>query len=482
MDFHQLLVRLEDAGTERGVYEATVSTVATLLDARACTLYTFDVEGFTEAASTTPVGDALFQTGGALDRVYREGTATVRTVTSPIRTGEGAFRSVAWVPIDTVGVLGVAASRPDAFDPESMTRLKTRLSATVTYAAKTFQYERELEETKRRLLSLISSVPGTIYRCLPDDDRTMTFVTKDVTELTGYRPAELIEGEVSWLSDVVSPSDREAIEDAMATARDRLEPYELTYRILTREGSERWIWETGRWVPSAGEYEGLLIDVTERRERRRRLDVLNRVLRHNLRNDLNVILGNARILAANADDEDERRAQKIQRKAEGLVSISDKARRISQLTETADATTVDVVSIVERTVGALRRDHPEITCTVSAPQILEVTALESVDLALENVLENAFLHGEGEVAVTVEHVDFEGREWARVRVRDRNPPIGDQDVSVLSERPETPLRHGSGLGLWIADWLVSKSGGRIDYRRREGENVVDVRFRTSDPG
>ncbi|MHC3438139.1 sensor histidine kinase [Natrialbaceae archaeon A-gly3] len=482
MDLDELIVRLEDAGSPADVYEATVTTVSTMSEADASAFYAFDVEGFTEVASTNANGDELFRAGGTLDRVYRDGSPTAQTMDSPVRTGGLACRSLAWIPIDTVGVLGVAASAPNAFDLGDLRRLETRLSGTVTYAVKKFQYETELEETKRQLLSLISSVPGTIYRCHPDTDRTMDFVTKDVTELTGYRPTELTEGEVSWMDDVVYPGEREAIRDAMETAKTQFEPYEMTYRIITREGSERWIREAGRWVPSAGEFEGLMIDVTDRREHRRRLNVLNRVLRHNLRNDLNVVLGNARLLAANVDGEDEHRARKIQRKAEGLTRISDKARRISQLTEADDPTTVDVVPVVEGTVDSLRQEHLDVTATVSTPSELQVTALGSIDFALGNVLENAFVHGESSVSVTVDRVTLEGREWARLRVRDRNPPIDDQNVSVLAEGPETPLEHGSGLGLWIADWLISKSGGRIDYRRRDGENVVDVFLRTADAG
>ncbi|OYR69586.1 histidine kinase, partial [Halorubrum sp. E3] len=69
-------------------------------------------------------------------------------------------------------------------------------------------------------------------------------------------------------------------------------------------------------------YTVVLSDVTERERRRQQLEVLNRILRHNLRNDAGVVHGYGEILRDRLDDPDlVRMADAIERRAGALAAL-----------------------------------------------------------------------------------------------------------------------------------------------------------------
>ena len=130
------------------------------------------------------------------------------------------------------------------------------------------------KEQTRRLETLISNLPGIVYRSRNDPDWPMEVVRGNCEALTGYSREALESGDVVWGSDVLHPDDRDEIWETVQTALAEDRPFEVTYRVRTRDGATRWMWERGRAVPSEDDaeiLEGFITDVTERRERERQL-------------------------------------------------------------------------------------------------------------------------------------------------------------------------------------------------------------------
>jgi PAS domain S-box-containing protein len=127
----------------------------------------------------------------------------------------------------------------------------------------------EARERERRLETLISNVPGVVYRREPAEPWAMEFVSGDAEELTGHAPGAFESGPVNWTGDVVHPDDRPGVGEAMQEALAAGEPFEVTYRIRTSDGTERWCWEQGRGVQGGdGELdaiEGYVTDITDYR-------------------------------------------------------------------------------------------------------------------------------------------------------------------------------------------------------------------------
>ena len=165
------------------------------------------------------------------------------------------------------------------------------LANRVEKAVERYRSERALEEHNRRLETLISNLPGIVYRCANAPGWPMSYVAGECEELVGY-PADAIErGEVSWGEDILHPGDREEVWETVQTAIEDDEPFELTYRVVDVDGDVRWIWERGRAVTGSGEHwptagdgsgataargdntslEGFITDITDRREREREL-------------------------------------------------------------------------------------------------------------------------------------------------------------------------------------------------------------------
>ncbi|WP_415378985.1 response regulator [Halosimplex sp. TS25] len=130
-----------------------------------------------------------------------------------------------------------------------------------------------LEERNRRLETLISNLPGVVYRCRNEPPWPMEFVAGECEELIGYTAAELERGAVVWGEEVLHPEDRDRMWETVQSALDAGDPFEVSYRIRTADGEVRWMWERGRAIGEDGaRIEGFITDVTERRERAQTLE------------------------------------------------------------------------------------------------------------------------------------------------------------------------------------------------------------------
>jgi signal transduction histidine kinase len=258
------------------------------------------------------------------------------------------------------------------------------------------------------------------------------------------------------------------------------------------------------------------------REREQRLDVLNRVLRHNLRNEMSIVHNYADIIRDFTDDDQIEEAASTILEAEGaLTSISDKARQIRAAFDDADRRAVTAASdLVASAASPVRDDFEAATINTDAPADVGVVAAPALDAAVENLIENACEHAEKPdptVSVTVAFstdataagadatagnagappVTADGGQAtgvssggdagdlapatdptpatngvAEIQVSDDGPGIPDHEYAVLQEGEETALEHGSGLGLWLVHWVVEKSGGSLAFDATDGEGTT----------
>lgn len=219
---------------------------------------------------------------------------------------------------------------------------------------------------------------------------------------------------------------------------------------------------------------------TRLRQSNERLMVLNRVLRHNVRNDLNVVQGRAELIEKRNDGVDERDAATIADVAESLVEQSDKARTLETLMQNhGEHHAIDLVSVIEHELASLGGEYPAVTVEASIPDRQPISAAPSLDTAIANVLENAAKHNDADeptLSVTVE----ERGDEVELTVADNGPGIPDHELNVLDAGAETKLKHASGLGLWTAVWVLDHSDGDIEFETNEPRgSVVRMTFPTA---
>ncbi len=143
------------------------------------------------------------------------------------------------------------------------------LERAVRYAVDRHRRDAELGESRRTMEALLANLPGMAYRCRLDAQWTIEFVSRGSVALTGYTPEELVGNARVAFADLVHPDDRWGIRAAVESAVADHEPFELEYRITTRDGAVRWVAEQGRAVrDGVGPdtlLEGYIFDATERK-------------------------------------------------------------------------------------------------------------------------------------------------------------------------------------------------------------------------
>ena len=129
--------------------------------------------------------------------------------------------------------------------------------------------EDALKESRRQLFTLITNLPGMVYRCKNDPDWTMQFISNGVRALLGVEPQALAGHARSAFGDMIHPEDRVRVRETIQAALDQNRSFQTEYRIIAADGREKWVWEKGRGVPdTCGELtalEGFITDISEQK-------------------------------------------------------------------------------------------------------------------------------------------------------------------------------------------------------------------------
>jgi len=281
------------------------------------------------------------------------------------------------------------------------------------------------------------------------------------------------------------PDDRDKIRTFVERALEWDLPYDVEARLVTADGATRLVRTTGQPVAADGTpvLRGTIQDITERTARRQQLMVFNRVLRHNLRNDLNVVIGRAEEIeravdGASADDaaaldrvgED---ARHVVSAAEELLETSERARTFDRIYEQIrDVKPVDIRSLLESVAAEYRDANPTATVRVEGPNVAVLANPRAIRVAVDELVDNAFEHStDGAPTVTL-RVTERADGTVQLGVADRGEGIPEMEREVIAEGKERPLKHGSGLGLWIVKWLVTPIGGSIEIEDNEPDGAV----------
>ena len=97
-------------------------------------------------------------------------------------------------------------------------------------------------------------------------------------------------------------------------------------------------------------------------------------------------------------------------------------------------------------------------------------------MVVEELLDNAVKHTD-RPRPRVEVVITGSGDGVSIRIRDDGPGIPERERAVLTDGEETALRHGSGLGLWLVSWGVSRLGGELEFAEKDPRgSVVSLRL------
>jgi len=140
------------------------------------------------------------------------------------------------------------------------------ITGTLSDVTERRKMEEDLAESRRRLANLMDHLPGMAFRCANDRDWNVDYVSAGCQELTGYTPEELTGGVVTY-NEIIHPVDRDRVWNRIQSVIAGGRTYRLSYRILTRDGKEKFVSEQGNGIPSAEgnvtSLEGFISDITD---------------------------------------------------------------------------------------------------------------------------------------------------------------------------------------------------------------------------
>ncbi len=347
----------------------------------------------------------------------------------------------------------------------------------------------ELERTRERLRSqrdrytqLLETIPDAVVETeFVDGDPIVRTINPAFETLFGYDRGEIVGDS---LNEYVVPPDREHEGEEIDERIVEGDPVNREVRRSTADGERYFLF---RSVPyQQGDSKrgiGIYTDITDRKRREQYLQVISRVLRHNLRNDLNVVMGFADQLADAVDEPPKSTfADKVVETADEVTTLSEKAREIQSVVRAGpiESERIDVAAIVRSVVEDYPAEGAEIETDL--PDSLIALAGPRLDTVVENLVDNAIVHNPGEqkrVRVSTWNPDA---GWVEARVADNGTGVPEHERAIITEDREiSQLEHASGLGLWLVKWIVEGYGGRVRFEDSEwGGTTVVLRFRQTD--
>jgi PAS domain S-box-containing protein len=369
--------------------------------------------------------------------------------------------------------------------------------------------ERKIRESEREFRTMVSTIPGTIYRCLPDEGRTMLYLSSEVERLTGYPPENFIEGSGLSFCGIIHPTDAEYVGGAIAGAVGRREPYTIEYRITHEDGSLRYVYERGQAVyDSDGRPEsliGTIIDISARKKMEHDLhqakltaeaatkakgDFLAN-MSHEIRTPMNAIIGLSELcLRTDLKPKQQDYLNKVHASAVSLLGIINDILDFSKIEAgklDMESIPFDIDQVLDNlaTVVSVKTEAKGLEllfdCAPDVPSRLVGDPLR-LGQVLTNLANNAVkFTDEGDVVVSVK-VAEPGSERVTLRFAVRDTGIGMTEEQVgrlfqsFSQADTSTTRKygGTGLGLAISKQLVEMMDGRIWVESEPGAGSTFV--------
>lgn len=330
-----------------------------------------------------------------------------------------------------------------------------------------------LEDEEEFIEQALDALHDLFFVLSPDGDIVRT--NQRAVDVTGYA-----EDTINSMAptEFFVEGDREKIEESIT---EILETGDALFEgtLLTNDNERRrYEFREKRLTDEDGTVTGIVgvgRDITGRSLYEDRLEVSQRVLRHNLRNELNVVRGWVETIGENVSDKQGEMVDDVILTIDRLMELSEKTREMTELDYNVeeDSPSIDVEHRVRTILEEYRSQYPAATIEldVQSSDDLFLSIDDRFDTAFENAIQNAIEHNPA-ASPWVRVVVADQQQEVQIRISDDGPGMPEMEKEVLGKGKETPLLHGSGVGLWLIYWSVATAGGEITIEERDPTGSV----------
>ncbi|MFB6101535.1 MAG: PAS domain S-box protein [Haloplanus sp.] len=480
-----------DAASKTEVAETAIETANELLGFSLPSVW-FPTEDGTELAlvANSQEHQALLEEAGTPEPVHPRGDwfwdvfeSGETVVRNPIPRDDLAadvpLQSVILLPLGEHGVLTCAAEGAvDFTDREiSITEL---LARNVQVALDQLDQQEALKRQTEFTDDLLDALDDIVY--VLDSTGGLRRWNEAFEAVTRYTGEEL---DSMHIGDFFAPDDAEtviqAVDEAFESGDTRVElelvtkrgesiPYEFIANTFDDPNGEPVLAGIGRDRTVHVEYEQRL------KEQRDNLEILNQVVRHDIRNDLQMVSAYAELIDEHTDTEQEY-VETVIESAEHAVELTKTAREMAEVMLTPENEHRDVClrHVLEKEIDDVRTAHPEAAISVdgSIPNVT-VIANDMLGSVFRNLLKNAIQHNDKEVPNVIVSARIRDDEVV-VQVADNGPGVPDERKDAIFGQGESGLESaGTGLGLYLVRMLIDAYGGDVWVEDNDPEGAVFV--------
>jgi PAS domain S-box-containing protein len=487
---HESTRRVIDAESKSAVAEIAVEAAHDLLGFSLPAVW-YPTEDGTELAMVADSEDhrALLAGSGTPEPVHPRGSwlwnvceAGETEVRHSLRPDEVAadvpLQSVIALPLGGHGVL-TCASRSDEDFTDRQIEVAEILARNVRVALDQLEQRAALERQQAFTQDLLDAIEDVVYVLNPDGD--LVEWNKAFEDVTGYSSEEL---ESMNATDFFGGAEAEAaadtVEEAVETGQSRVEldfvtadgdtiPYEFIVNAFVTPDGRTVVAGIGRDRSAHAEYERRL------KQQRDSLEVLNQVVRHDIRNHMTVVRGRATLVGDHLDEEGQEHLAAVHRATENAIELTKTARDLAatMLSTEDDVEPVPLDHHLEQPIETVRGAfaHAVITVDDRIPSV-RVRGNDLLEAVFRNILHNAVVHNDAETP-KVEVSITTDEETIGVSIADNGPGIPDDQKEDVFGRGEKGLDSpGTGVGLYLVKTLIQQYGGSVWVEDNEPEGSV----------
>ncbi|WP_367899227.1 MHYT domain-containing protein [Leptospira sp. WS58.C1] len=352
--------------------------------------------------------------------------------------------------------------------------------------------ENALKQSEQQVRSLIENIPGITYRCLPNNDWKMLFMSDASESITGYPVQDFVSANsIRSFKDIIHPDDLKRVEFEVDAAVSGKRAFTLEYRILHQSGEIRWLWENGCGAYGGnGEaifIDGVILDITERRrieealrkeKEKAELAAITKTsflanMSHEIRTPMNAILGFTEVLLSEELEKNHRsHLETVKSSAKSLLRLLNDILNTAKLEKGAveleeiDFSLVKLVAELKSTLGISARKKNLEFEVIQDPELPEFYKGDSLRIRqiLMNLIGNAVkFTDKGKVSLKVT------KEAGKLHFAVQDTGIGiqadrlDKIFEPFTQADISTTRRfgGTGLGTTICKQLTELMGGKI---------------------